>query len=284
MKTLKTMMAALMLTIAASAQAMTYSEAREQALYLADKMAYELYLTEEQYEAAYEINLDYLMAIESPSDLYGIYWRRRNLELQSIMADWQYDAYLTAEYFYRPVYWSDNTWNYLVYDYYRPTRFYYVQPKVYVTYRGGNRENYYTSRSWTHPTTKVLRTGNHSYGNGKRLSAGNSDNRSFGNGSRNSSTTTTRTTTTTTTTTTNRNFGNGSRVSTSSNPSTQNRSTLGRIANRQTATNRQSAQMNTQATRQSSSASHSFGGNRQTTTARSTTTAKATSGAIGGHR
>ena len=41
-----------------SANAMSYLQAREQALYLTDKMAYELNLNEQQYEAAYEINLD----------------------------------------------------------------------------------------------------------------------------------------------------------------------------------------------------------------------------------
>ena len=41
----------------ASASAMSYEQARQQALFLTDKMAYELNLTEEQYEAAYEVNL-----------------------------------------------------------------------------------------------------------------------------------------------------------------------------------------------------------------------------------
>ena len=45
-------------TIVMSSNAMSYEQARNQALFLTDKMAYELNLTEEQYEAAYEINLD----------------------------------------------------------------------------------------------------------------------------------------------------------------------------------------------------------------------------------
>ena len=44
-----------------TASAMSYEQARQQALFLTDKMAYELNLTDDQYEAAYEINLDYLM-------------------------------------------------------------------------------------------------------------------------------------------------------------------------------------------------------------------------------
>ena len=72
---------ALLLTITLSTSAMSYSQARDEALFLTDKMAYELNLTDEQYEAAYEINLDYLMRIDDYNDLYGVYWRQRNLDL-----------------------------------------------------------------------------------------------------------------------------------------------------------------------------------------------------------
>ena len=58
-------------TITATANAMSYEQARDQALFLTDKMAYELNLTEEQYDAAYEVNLDYLMSINTPDDLYA---------------------------------------------------------------------------------------------------------------------------------------------------------------------------------------------------------------------
>lgn len=158
MKRIKIMMIALMMTIVTSASAMTYDQAKQQALFLADKMAYELNLTEEQYEAAYEINLDYLMAVNDYSDVYGTYWSRRNLELQSILTSWQYNAYIAADYFYRPVYWSYNTWNWRIYSYYPTTTWYNARPTVYVSYRGGNNRNYYTSRSWRQPTQRVVRT------------------------------------------------------------------------------------------------------------------------------
>lgn len=67
---------AALLTITVSASAMSYQQARDQALFLTDKMAYELNLTDEQYEAAYEINLDYLMNIDGDADLYSAYWQR----------------------------------------------------------------------------------------------------------------------------------------------------------------------------------------------------------------
>lgn len=135
---------------------MTYSQAKDQALFLADKMAYELDLTDEQYEAAYEINLDYLMAVNDYDDVYGTYWTRRNLELRSILASWQYDKYVAAEYFYRPVYWSNNRWNWRIYNNYSYGKYYKPRPKVYVTYRGGNDKRYYTSRSWNKPTKRTV--------------------------------------------------------------------------------------------------------------------------------
>ena len=64
-----------------TASAMSYEQARQQALFLTDKMAYELNLTDDQYEAAYEVNLDYLMGINTYDDLYGAYWRQRNADL-----------------------------------------------------------------------------------------------------------------------------------------------------------------------------------------------------------
>ena len=110
MKKLIAALAALFI-MTASANAMSYEQARRQALFLTDKMAYELNLTEDQYEVAYEINLDYLMGVNSPDDLYGPYWQHRNLDLSYILLDWQYQAFLDAVYFYRPLYWSNGYWH-----------------------------------------------------------------------------------------------------------------------------------------------------------------------------
>ena len=79
-----------------TASAMSYEQARQQALFLTDKMAYELNLTDDQYEAAYEVNLDYLMGVNTYDDLYGAYWRQRNADLSYILLDWQYRAFLNA--------------------------------------------------------------------------------------------------------------------------------------------------------------------------------------------
>ena len=95
-----------LITMTVQASAMSYEQARDQALFLTDKMAYELNLTDDQYEAAYEINLDYLMGINDHRDLFGNYWIQRNLDLSYILLDWQYRAFVNAAYFYRPLYWD----------------------------------------------------------------------------------------------------------------------------------------------------------------------------------
>ena len=128
-----------MLTIAATGKAMSYEQARNEALFLTDKMAYELNLTDEQYEAAYEINLDYLMGVTSYDDVYGNYWERRNLDMSYVLLDWQWRTFCAASYFYRPLYWSDGFWHFGIYARY-PHRdyFYFGRPVFYASYRGGH--------------------------------------------------------------------------------------------------------------------------------------------------
>lgn len=132
-----------------TASAMSYEQARQQALFLTDKMAYELNLTEDQYEAAYEVNLDYLMSVDTYDDLYGAYWRQRNMDLSYILLDWQYRTYLNATYFYRPLYWHAGYWHFGIYARYpRRDFFYFGRPHFYVSYRGGHSWRVNGNRSW----------------------------------------------------------------------------------------------------------------------------------------
>ena len=148
-----------MLTSTLSASAMSYEQARNEALFLTDKMAYELNLTDEQYEAAYEINLDYLMGVAGRDDVFGPYWERRNLDLSYILYDWQWNAYIAASYFYRPLYWEAGYWHFGIYRVY-PHRdyFYFGRPHFYATYRGkhawhlhGSHGYYYGRREHFRP-------------------------------------------------------------------------------------------------------------------------------------
>lgn len=192
---------ALLFTLTFTANAMSYEQARQQALFLTDKMAYELNLTDVQYEAAYEINLDYLMSVNTVDDLYGSYWRYRNLDLSYILLDWQYRAFCDAAYFYRPLYFSGGYWRFGIYARYPYRDYYYFhRPRVYVSYCGGHSWHSNHGRSWYHGRDlRPRHTKNHfgmrdgfnrgDYGRGNRQSFGNrvagvapqNNNNSFGN-------------------------------------------------------------------------------------------------------
>lgn len=138
-----------LLTTTSTINAMPYQQAREQALFLTDKMAYELNLTEQQYEAAYEINLDYLMDVNTVDDVYSACWRQRNADLQCVLLSWQYTTFRAATYFFRPLYWSAGNWHFSIYAHYPHRDFYYFsRPACYVSYRGGHSWRYNGGTSW----------------------------------------------------------------------------------------------------------------------------------------
>ena len=194
----------MMLLTAATGKAMSYEQARNEALFLTDKMAYELNLTDEQYEAAYEINLDYLMGVTSRDDVYGIYWERRNLDLSYILLDWQWEAFQAASYFFRPLYWLDGFWHFAVYARY-PHRdyFFFGRPVFYASYRGGHawhvvgghgyyhghRDHYRPAHNTGHSHFGMLDRWNRGdYNHGRRLSNNQHGSVSHHGGPRSSST------------------------------------------------------------------------------------------------
>ena len=156
-----------LMTFTASANAMSYEQARREALFLTDKMAYELNLSDAQYDAAYEINLDYLMGVTSVDDVYGDYWTRRNLDLSYILLDWQWNAFRAASYFFRPLYWNAGCWHFGIYARYPRRSFYYfARPTVYVSYRGGHCWRMNGGHSYYHNHSSHFR--NHHANNGMR--------------------------------------------------------------------------------------------------------------------
>ena len=179
----------------------SYDDARREALFLSDKMAYELGLTDAQYEAVYEINLDYLLNMQGENSLYGNYWARRNSDLFYVLDARQYNYYIGEDYFYRPVYWYNDSYAYRVYNRYADrNHFYRSRPADYLTYRGGRNRyagSYYEGRfgyRQPRPGMTMDRTRNRQevYRNGGSWNAQQQDNRhySFGNASRDNANTT----------------------------------------------------------------------------------------------
>ena len=139
------------LTITITANAMGYDEARNEALFLTDKMAYELGLNDMQREAVYEINLDYFLNVNGYADIEGVYWSRRNADLRYVLADYQYRRFINAAYFYRPLYWERGVWHFHIYSRYTNRHhFYYGRPLAWHNYRGGHARGHYAGRNFHH--------------------------------------------------------------------------------------------------------------------------------------
>ena len=157
--------------LGSSKNAMSYNAAKNEALFLSDKMAYELNLTAAQYEAVYEINLDYLMSLNGNGDIFGIWWDRRNADLRYVLNSWQYDKYVALSYFYRPVAWKAGAWTFAVYAHYKRGHFYNARPTVYVTYKGGNNRRdvrFYADRKVRNSSRPATTTKHYGHPNGNR--------------------------------------------------------------------------------------------------------------------
>jgi len=157
--TKRLMILAMMMVMTISANAMSYTAAKNEALFLSDKMAYELNLTDAQYEAVYEINLDYMMSVNGRNDVFGTWWNRRNMDLQYVLTAWQYNKYVALDYFYRPMTWNAGGWTFNIYAHYtNRSHFYKARPTIFISYKGGNNrkaDRFYADRHVAKPAPKV---------------------------------------------------------------------------------------------------------------------------------
>ena len=163
----KMMILAVMMVMTISANAMSYNAAKNEALFLSDKMAYELNLTAAQYEAVYEINLDYLMSLNGHGDVFGIWWDRRNADLRFVLTPWQYDKYVALNHFYRPVAWKAGSWTFAVYAHYNRGHFYNNRPTVFVSYRGGHNRVHGSHYAHMHKPAPAPAMGHHRSAEGR---------------------------------------------------------------------------------------------------------------------
>ncbi len=192
----KMMTLVMMMTIAISATAMSYSAARNEALFLSDKMAYELGLSNTQYEAVYEINLDYLLNVDTRADVFGFWWEVRNRDLGYVLSLWQYDLYMNSVYFYRPLAWNAGNWTFAIYSRYGHGRMFMHRPNVFVSFRGGHNHrgnSFYAGRHYNKPTGHMGNGNRPSTGYGSHNTSRGNNNSSINNGfgSNNNSSTTT---------------------------------------------------------------------------------------------
>lgn len=154
---MKKLFVTLAVVFAAVAQALAMSPRaiRENARFLSDRMAYELRLTPQQYEDCYEINYDFICAINPIMDrvVYGypeyidMYYNfldYRNEDLRYIMTEGQYLAFMSIDYFFRPVYTLSGAWQFRVFQRYTDRAYFYFDaPRIYWSYAGGHARHHF---------------------------------------------------------------------------------------------------------------------------------------------
>ena len=159
LNTILMMIVMLAITIPAMG-AMSSSKVRQNTRFLTDRMAYELNLTQEQYDDAYEVNYDfinnvrYIMSDVARGDYYAVdryydFLDIRNDDLRWILSSSQYQRFMDIEYFYRPIYTQNNRWAFRIYNVYSNINFFfYAKPYHYSSYRGGHYRTHYNNISF----------------------------------------------------------------------------------------------------------------------------------------
>lgn len=143
-----------------SVMAMSKSKVRKEARFLTDKMAYELDLSANQRNDAYEVNYDFIYSAGDLMDhvLRGEEWAMdryyylldiRNDDLRWVLNDRQYRRFIDTDYFYRPIYTSGNKWQFRIYiTYTNHSHFFFGKPYHYTSYHCGHHRTNYTSVSY----------------------------------------------------------------------------------------------------------------------------------------
>lgn len=131
-----------------AAHAIPFEEARREALFLTDKMAYVLNVNEAQYEAFYEISLDYLMSLSSSRDVKGTHLNRRNYDINCVLTPMQYSKFYKADYFYTPAKWDAGVVLKVYTRYPDRSKMYRKAPYSYSVYRGSHSWANNGNKSW----------------------------------------------------------------------------------------------------------------------------------------
>lgn len=142
--------------------AMSISKMRENARFLTDRMAYELHLSQMQYDDVYEVNYDFINSVRYimddvvrgygyAVDRYYDYLDYRNEDLRWILSSSQYHLFMSVDYFYRPIYTTHNNWLFRIYDIYHDVKhFYFGKPHHYKTYNGAHSRHHHHAGFYRH--------------------------------------------------------------------------------------------------------------------------------------
>ncbi len=148
------------LCLAAPAVASGLGDIRVNARFLTDRMAFELSLTQTQYNDLYEVNYDFFSGIDPyvaamarqeayALDAYYRYLDERNDDLRWVLSSAEYVRFMALEYFFRPVYILNRVCSLRIYQVYpNRTFFYFGRPAHYLTYCGGHSRRHLGGRSF----------------------------------------------------------------------------------------------------------------------------------------
>jgi len=167
---------AISLLVVSQMFAMSTRKVRETARFLSDRMAWELDMTPQQYDDCYEINYDFIFAINPimddivrgynyAIDSYYTFLDYRNDDFRYILNEVQYRRFLELEYFYRPIYTYRGDWFFRIYQIYNnPKFFYFDAPTIYKHYSGAHARHHYADGFYGHHrhyTHKIYSTPHH---------------------------------------------------------------------------------------------------------------------------
>lgn len=154
------MMTVMLLLSIPAMSAMSKSKMRENARFLTDRMAYELRLSERQYDDVYEVNYDFIDNIRhfmddvvkgypKAIDRYYKYLDYRNDDLRWILSVSQYRKFMGVDYFCRPIYTTASKWLFRIHKFYTDVHhFYFKKPHHYKTYNGAHFRKHYGYESY----------------------------------------------------------------------------------------------------------------------------------------
>ncbi len=132
------------------ASASRLGDIRVNARFLTDRMAYELRLSNRQYNDIFEINYDFFYNVDPyidrmsygdpyALDMYYRYLDERNDDIRWVLSRKHYKRFMSLEHFFLPIYAVNRVCYIRIYNIYpNRTHFYYGRPSHYFSYRGGH--------------------------------------------------------------------------------------------------------------------------------------------------
>lgn len=151
MKTMRTLLATFAIALSAmtmNAQPMSYAAMCNNARFLTDRMAHTLGIAAHLIDDLYMINFDYIYGVNDylddvaygyHADDYAIVLAARDAALRRLLTPYQWQRYITYDYFYRPIVFNNYRWRFGIYAFDSHfNHFYFHAPRPLHTYHGGH--------------------------------------------------------------------------------------------------------------------------------------------------